>query len=124
MTILQHINGLYALSGLVVGFLVGLTGVGGGSLMTPLLIVVFGIKPVTAVGTDLTYGAVTKTVGGWRHLRHRTVDMGLSTWISLGSLCDWVAIQAALSGSKRRRHSQASITAATESRRTDLFIAV
>jgi uncharacterized membrane protein YfcA len=54
--------------------------------MTPLLIVVFGIKPVTAVGTDLTYGAVTKTVGGWRHLRHRTVDTSLSTWISLGSV--------------------------------------
>jgi hypothetical protein len=54
--------------------------------MTPLLIVVFGVKPVTAVGTDLTYGAVTKTLGGWRHLRHRTVDMGLSTWISIGSV--------------------------------------
>src|SRR4051794_31742126 len=59
---------------------------GGGSLMTPLLIVVFGVKPVTAVGTDLTYGAITKTVGGWRHLRHRTVDMGVSTWISFGSV--------------------------------------
>src|SRR3954464_11861859 len=59
---------------------------GGGSLMTPLLIVVFGIKPVTAVGTDLAYGAITKTVGGWRHLRHRTVDTNLSTWISFGSV--------------------------------------
>src|SRR3954464_9084464 len=59
---------------------------GGGSLMTPLLIVVFGIKPVTAVGTDLTYGAITKTVGGWRHLRLRTVDTGLSLWISIGSV--------------------------------------
>src|SRR4051794_8846922 len=59
---------------------------GGGSLMTPLLIVVFGVKPVTAVGTDLTYGAVTKTLGGWRHLRLRTVDTSLSTWISFGSV--------------------------------------
>jgi uncharacterized membrane protein YfcA len=59
---------------------------GGGSLMTPLLIVVFGVKPVTAVGTDLAYGAITKTVGGWRHLRLRTVDTGLSTWISIGSV--------------------------------------
>ena len=59
---------------------------GGGSLMTPLLIVVFGIKPVTAVGTDLAYGAVTKTVGGWRFLRHGTVDMGLSTWMAFGSV--------------------------------------
>jgi len=74
------------LFGFGVGVLVGLTGMGGGSLMTPLLIVVFGVKPVTAVGTDLTYGAITKTLGGWRHLRHRTVDMGLSTWISFGSV--------------------------------------
>src|SRR3954447_10695955 len=59
---------------------------GGGSLMTPLLIVVFGVKPVTAVGTDLAYGAITKTLGGWRHLRLRTVDTGLSTWISIGSV--------------------------------------
>lgn len=72
--------------GLGVGTLVGLTGTGGGSLMTPLLIVVFGIKPVTAVGTDLAYGAVTKTVGGWRHFRHGTVDMGLSTWMAFGSV--------------------------------------
>src|SRR3954451_15442727 len=74
------------LFGFGVGILVGLTGMGGGSLMTPLLIVVFGVKPVTAVGTDLTYGAVTKTLGGWRHLRHRTVDTRLSTWISIGSV--------------------------------------
>src|SRR3954464_10316477 len=72
--------------GLGVGTLVGLTGMGGGSLMTPLLIVVFGVKPVTAVGTDLAYGAVTKTVGGWRFLRHGTVDMGLSTWMAFGSV--------------------------------------
>jgi uncharacterized membrane protein YfcA len=74
------------LFGFGVGVLVGLTGMGGGSLMTPLLIVVFGIKPVTAVGTDLAYGAITKTLGGWRHLRLRTVDTGLSLWISVGSV--------------------------------------
>ena len=67
---------LIVLFGLGVGTLVGLTGMGGGSLMTPLLIILFGIKPVTAVGTDLAYGAVTKTVGGWRFLRHGTVDEG------------------------------------------------
>ena len=77
---------LIVLFGFGVGTLVGLTGMGGGSLMTPLLIVVFGVKPVTAVGTDLTYGAITKTVGSWRHLRHRTVDTSLSTWISFGSV--------------------------------------
>jgi len=80
------VDPLIILFGFGVGILVGLTGMGGGSLMTPLLIVVFGVKPVTAVGTDLTYGAVTKTLGGWRHLRHRTVDTGLSTWISIGSV--------------------------------------
>src|SRR5947209_7478557 len=70
--------------GACVGLLVGMTGVGGGSLMTPLLIIVFGVKPVTAVGTDLSYAAVTKTVGGVKHLRQRTVDMRLSTWMALG----------------------------------------
>ena len=77
---------LIVVFGFGVGTLVGLTGMGGGSLMTPLLIVVFGIKPVVAVGSDLAYGAITKTVGGWRHFRHGTVDMNLSTWICLGSV--------------------------------------
>ncbi len=72
--------------GLGVGVLVGMTGIGGGSLMTPLLILVFGIKPITAIGTDLAYGAVTKTVGGWRHLRQGTVDMSLSMWMAVGSV--------------------------------------
>lgn len=72
--------------GLGVGLLVGLTGIGGGSLMTPVLILVFGITPVTAVGTDLAYGAVTKTVGGWKHLRQKTVDLGLSVWMAVGSV--------------------------------------
>ena len=72
--------------GLGVGALVGMTGIGGGSLMTPLLILVFGIKPVTAIGTDLAYGAVTKTVGGFNHLRKGSVDMSLSSWMALGSV--------------------------------------
>jgi uncharacterized protein len=63
------------LFGLGVGILIGLTGIGGGSLMTPLLIIVLGISPVVAIGTDLTYGAITKTLGGWRHLRKGTVDL-------------------------------------------------
>ena len=75
-----------AASGLAVGLLVGLTGVGGGSLMTPLLILFFGIKPVFAVGTDLAYGAVTKTAGGIKHLRQGTVDVRLSWWMALGSV--------------------------------------
>src|SRR6266566_5004595 len=77
---------LVILFGFLVGVLVGLTGVGGGSLMTPILILIFGFKPVTAIGTDLAYGAVTKTVGGWRHWRHKTVDMSISKWMALGSV--------------------------------------
>ena len=72
--------------GLGVGLLVGMTGIGGGSLMTPLLILVFGVNPLTAVGTDLAYGAVTKTVGGFKHLRQKTVDMSLSKWMAVGSV--------------------------------------
>jgi len=72
--------------GLGVGVLIGLTGIGGGSLMTPLLIVVGGVKPVVAIGTDLAYGAITKTLGGWRHLRKGTVDLGVSKWLAVGSV--------------------------------------
>ena len=72
--------------GLGVGVLVGMTGIGGGSLMTPMLILVFGVTPVTAIGTDLAYAAVTKTVGGYKHWRQRTVDLRLSTWMALGSV--------------------------------------
>ena len=74
------------LFGFGVGFLVGLTGMGGGSLMTPLLILIFGVKPVTAIGTDIFYAAVTKTAGGWRHLKHNTVNMPLSWWLAAGSV--------------------------------------
>lgn len=72
--------------GLGVGVLVGMTGIGGGSLMTPMLILVFGVTPVTAIGTDLAYAAVTKTVGGYKHWRLKTVDWKLSTWMALGSV--------------------------------------
>ncbi|MEA2407986.1 MAG: uncharacterized protein QOE69_2105 [Thermoleophilaceae bacterium] len=72
--------------GLGVGILVGMTGIGGGSLMTPMLILVFGVTPVTAIGTDLAYAAVTKTVGGYKHLRQKTVDMKLSSWMAIGSV--------------------------------------
>jgi uncharacterized protein len=77
---------LIILFGFGVGILVGTTGIGGGSLMTPILILIFGFKPTTAIGTDLAYGAVTKTVGGYRHWKQRTVDFGLSTWMAFGSV--------------------------------------
>ena len=72
--------------GLGVGILIGLTGIGGGSLMTPLLVLVIGTKPIVAVGTDIAYGALTKTLGGWRHWRSGTVDMGISKWLAFGSV--------------------------------------
>jgi uncharacterized membrane protein YfcA len=72
--------------GLGIGILVGMTGMGGGSLMTPLLILIFGIQPTTAIGTDIFYSAVTKTVGGWRHLRMKTVNLELVKWLALGSV--------------------------------------
>ena len=74
------------LFGLGIGVLVGMTGMGGGSLMTPLLILIFGISPTTAIGTDIFYAAVTKTVGGWRHLRMKTVNMDLVKWLAIGSV--------------------------------------
>src|SRR5919197_739753 len=74
------------LFGLGVGILVGLTGIGGGSLMTPLLVIFIGTNPVVAIGTDLAYGAITKTLGGWRHLRSGTVDLGVSKWLAVGSV--------------------------------------
>jgi uncharacterized membrane protein YfcA len=77
--------------GFGVGFLVGLTGMGGGSLMTPLLILVFGIKPVTAIGTDIFYAAITKTAGGWRHLKLKTVNLPLTWWMALGSVPSAIA---------------------------------
>jgi uncharacterized membrane protein YfcA len=77
---------LVVLFGLGVGLLVGLTGIGGGSLMTPLLIIVAGYSPIVAIGTDLAYGAVTKTVGGWRVLRAGHVDLRLSMWLAFGSV--------------------------------------
>jgi uncharacterized membrane protein YfcA len=74
------------LFGLGIGVLVGMTGMGGGSLMTPMLILVFGIQPTTAIGTDIFYSAVTKTVGGWRHFRMKTVNTDLVKWLALGSV--------------------------------------
>jgi uncharacterized membrane protein YfcA len=80
------VDPIVILFGLGVGILVGLTGIGGGSLMTPLLIIVAGYSPSVAIGTDLAYGAVTKTIGGWRCLRKGQVDLRLSTWLAIGSV--------------------------------------
>jgi uncharacterized protein len=76
----------YVASGLVVGAAVGLTGVGGGSLMTPILVLVFGIPPVAAVGTDLLYAAATKSVGALMHRAHNTIDFRVVVRLAMGSV--------------------------------------
>ena len=78
-------DGMYTLSGFLVGLIVGVTGVGGGSLMTPLLVLLFGVSPATAVGTDLLYASLTKTLGGWVHGRRGSVDWKVVGLLSLGS---------------------------------------
>jgi len=88
---------LYSIAGFAVGMLVGLTGVGGGSLMTPVLILLFGIHPVTAVGTDLLYAAVTKTAGSLVHGRNRTIDWHVVRLLATGSIPMTVTTMAGLS---------------------------
>ncbi len=83
---MHAINSLYALSGFAVGMLVGMTGVGGGSLMTPILILLFGIHPVTAVGTDLLYAAATKSAGTLVHGLGRTVEWRIVARLAAGSV--------------------------------------
>src|SRR5262245_65948377 len=80
------IDPLYSLSGFAVGALVGMTGVGGGSLMTPLLILLFGVHPSTAVGTDLLYAAATKTGGSLVHGFARSVHWPAVIRLASGSI--------------------------------------
>src|SRR3954467_10646133 len=79
------VDPLLIVFGFGVGILVGATGMGGGSLMTPLLILLFGIKPVLAAGTDIAYAAITKAAGGFLHFRKGTVQTSLALWLALGS---------------------------------------
>jgi len=80
------VDWIFTLSGFLVGLIVGVTGVGGGSLMTPLLVLFFGVSPATAVGTDLLYASLTKTMGGWVHSRKGTVDWRVVGLLAMGSL--------------------------------------
>ncbi|MEV4512829.1 sulfite exporter TauE/SafE family protein [Dactylosporangium sp. NPDC049525] len=75
-----------ALAGLGVGVVVGLTGMGGGALMTPILVLFFGIPPLAAVSSDLAASAVMKPFGGWVHARRGTVNWALVRWLCLGSV--------------------------------------
>ncbi len=90
------IHPLYVASGFAVGFLVGMTGVGGGSLMTPLLILLFKVHPVTAVGTDLIYASVTKSGGSLVHGFNKTIDWRIVLRLATGSLPASLATMALL----------------------------
>jgi uncharacterized protein len=85
MDFLHSLNPLYSLSGLAIGALVGFTGVGGGSLMTPLLVLLFGIHPATAVGTDLLYAGLTKISGTAVHGLNGAVDWRITRRLAAGS---------------------------------------
>ena len=84
-------------SGFFVGLLVGATGVGGGSLMTPLLVLVMGVAPATAVGTDLLYASLTKVGGAWAHGRRSNIDWRICGLLATGSLPAAAATLLALS---------------------------
>src|SRR3954469_24385700 len=75
-----------ALAGLGVGIIVGLTGMGGGALMTPVLVLVFGVPPIAAVSSDLAASAVMKPFGGFVHARRGTVNWQLVRWLCAGSV--------------------------------------
>ncbi len=83
---LAHMDWLHGVAGLLVGFLVGVTGVGGGSLMTPILVLLFGVSPQTAVGTDLLFAASTKIVGSGVHGWRSTVDWRIVRRLASGSV--------------------------------------
>ena len=91
------IDPLYSLSGFAVGLLVGMTGVGGGALMTPILIMLFGVHPSTAVGTDLLYAAATKTGGSLVHGFARSIDWRVVGRLATGSIPATILTLAALS---------------------------
>lgn len=86
MSLAASFEPLYSLSGFFVGMLVGITGVGGGSLMTPLLVLLFGVHPATAVGTDLLYAAITKTAGTAVHGMHGRVNWRVVGRLAAGSV--------------------------------------
>lgn len=82
----MHLDLAIALAGLIVGIVVGLTGMGGGALMTPILVIGFGIEPLAAVSSDLVAAVVMKPIGGGIHFRRGTVHTGLVKWLALGSV--------------------------------------
>jgi uncharacterized membrane protein YfcA len=86
VNLFSNLDALHAAAGMLVGLLVGLTGVGGGSLMTPILVLLFGVAPQTAVGTDLLYAAITKIAGSAVHGWRETVDWKIVRRLAMGSI--------------------------------------
>ena len=108
----MSIEPLYSIAGVLVGLLVGLTGVGGGSLMTPILVLVFGFHPATAVGTDLLYASATKLVGTGVHGWRGTVDWRVVRRLATGSVPATLVTLAALSIAKMRAEDTGQVIAA------------
>ena len=86
MVNLPQIDLTIALAGLLVGFVVGLTGMGGGALMTPILVIIFRVHPLAAIGSDLVASLFMKPVGGFVHWRRRTVEKSIVKWLLIGSV--------------------------------------
>ena len=106
-------NWQLSLAGLLVGLLVGMTGMGGGSLMTPLLVLVFGFKPTVAIGTDILHGAIFKSFGAWRHRSLGTVHARLRS-----GCCSAARRLRSRASRSRRGSSTATATASRRPRRT------
>ena len=104
------IDPLYSLSGFGIGLLVGITGVGGGSLMTPVFILLFGIHPATAVGTDLLYAAVTKTAGSVAHGLARCIEWQVVRRLATGSVPSTIVTLALLSFLNQSEAARSLIT--------------
>jgi len=106
---MPDINLHYSVAGLLVGILVGLTGVGGGSLMTPILVLAFNFTPTTAVGTDLLYASATKTVGTSVHGWRGTVAWNVVGWLALGSMPMALLTLVALGGAAAKHDDVAKL---------------
>jgi len=81
-----HFQIRIALAGLLVGILVGMTGMGSGALMAPLLILILKVKPSLAIGSDLVYATITKVFGAFQHYKHGSVHVRLTAWLAIGSV--------------------------------------
>lgn len=104
----------FSIGGLLIGILVGLTGMGGGSLMTPMLILLFGFDPKAAVGTDILHGAVFKSFGAWRHRQLGNVHVPLALWMLVGSApLSLVGVQIASSFSASTQSTMSKVVGAT-----------